>query len=227
VAKSSTLRKPRAVRRAAIAGDTTTGELAHPDRRLTWKYHTKQQAIIGEVRALLIEDGYSSLSLRRVAERCQMRLGNLQYYFPSRESLIVAFVRQWVRVETEQRERLKAKRLAPKQLAARWVDDLFEYLIGNEHGALMVELWAMASHDTTAREELDAWYAEERAYYGAALSEVNPGLSPREAGCRVRLMVGIVEGLIPQLNRARIDSAELLALRRLARESALRLINGD
>jgi AcrR family transcriptional regulator len=193
-------------------------------RRSSWKYRSKEQFIIAEVRAILLTDGYASLSLRRVAEACKMSLGNLQYYFPTRESLVIAFVRHWILLEARQRERLKAKRLAAKQLAVQWVDDLFDYLVGNVHGSVLAELWAMASHDATAREELSAWYAEERAYYSDVLREINPSLSEKGAQQRARLIEALVEGLIPQMNGAGVDASELKGLRKLVRETANQLI---
>jgi AcrR family transcriptional regulator len=153
-----------------------------------------------------------------------MSLGNLQHYFPTRESLVIAFVRHWILLEARQRERLKAKQLAPRELAAQWVDDLFDYLVGNEHGSLLAELWAMASHDATAREELHAWYAEERAFYGGVLRKINPSLSLKDAQQRARLIEALVEGLIPQMNGANVDATELRGLRKLVRETTDQLI---
>jgi AcrR family transcriptional regulator len=212
---------PRIGREAKTVSTKNSGNVP---RRSSWKYRSKEQSIIAQVREILLTDGYASLSLRRVAEACSMSLGNLQYYFPTRESLVIAFVRHWILLEARQRERLKAKELGARQLATQWVDDLFDYLVGNLHGSVLAELWAMASHDATAREELHAWYDEERAYYSGVLRDINPGLSAREAQHRVRLIEALVEGLIPQVNGASVDASELKGLRKLIRETADHLI---
>jgi AcrR family transcriptional regulator len=203
---------------------TSTKNSGNGPRGSSWKYRSKEQSIIAQVREILLTDGYASLSLRRVAEACSMSLGNLQYYFPTRESLVIAFVRHWILLEARQRERLKARNLGARQLAAQWVDDLFDYLVGNLHGSVLAELWAMALHDVTAREELHAWYDEERAYYSGVLRDINPGLSARDAQQRVRLIEALVEGLIPQVNGANLGPSELKGLRKLIRQTASHLI---
>ena len=117
-----------------------------------------------------------------------------------------------------------ARSTAEGAAESEWVDDLFDYLVGNVHGSVLAELWAMASHDATAREELSAWYAEERAYYSGVLREINPSLSEKGAQQRARLIEALVEGLIPQMNGAGVDASELKGLRKLVRETANQLI---
>lgn len=52
-----------------------------------------RQRILDTARALLEEDGLERFILREIAKRCEMGLGNLQYYFPTREDLLVAVIR--------------------------------------------------------------------------------------------------------------------------------------
>lgn len=48
--------------------------------------------VLETARALLTDQGLESFAMRDVAKRANMQLGNLQYYFPSREDLIEAVI---------------------------------------------------------------------------------------------------------------------------------------
>lgn len=48
--------------------------------------------VLETARALLTDQGLESFALRDIAKRANMQLGNLQYYFPSREDLIEAVI---------------------------------------------------------------------------------------------------------------------------------------
>ena len=53
----------------------------------------RREEILLIARNVLISDGFSQFSMRDIAGRADMKLGNLQYYFPSREELLEAVVR--------------------------------------------------------------------------------------------------------------------------------------
>ena len=49
-------------------------------------------AILLAAEKLLIDEGYHNFSLRKVAATADLTLGNLQYYFPSKDALIKAML---------------------------------------------------------------------------------------------------------------------------------------
>lgn len=52
-----------------------------------------RQRILDTARTLLEEDGLERFILREIAKRCEMGLGNLQYYFSTRDDLLAAVIR--------------------------------------------------------------------------------------------------------------------------------------
>lgn len=52
------------------------------------KGHRRKAEIIALARDLLVREGYDHFVLRTIAERAEIKLGNLQYYFPTREDLL-------------------------------------------------------------------------------------------------------------------------------------------
>ena len=57
------------------------------------KGERRRAEIIQIARGVLTTEGYEAFALRDIATRADMKLGNLQYYFPSKESLLEAIIR--------------------------------------------------------------------------------------------------------------------------------------
>jgi AcrR family transcriptional regulator len=56
------------------------------------KGEATRSRVLTAARDLLVQEGYDRFVLREIAARCDMKLGNLQYYFPTRESLIEVLI---------------------------------------------------------------------------------------------------------------------------------------
>ncbi len=52
------------------------------------KGQKRKAEIVELARELLVREGYDQFVLRAIAERAEIKLGNLQYYFPTREDLL-------------------------------------------------------------------------------------------------------------------------------------------
>ena len=52
------------------------------------KGQERSEAILDAAERLLVDEGHAALSLRGVAQRAGIRLGNLQYYFATREEIV-------------------------------------------------------------------------------------------------------------------------------------------
>ena len=53
----------------------------------------RREEILAVARKRLIEEGYNHFVLREIAAQCGMTIGNLQYYFRTREMLLEAVTR--------------------------------------------------------------------------------------------------------------------------------------
>ena len=65
------------------------------------KGELRRAEILAAARQLLVDDGYDRFVLREIANRVGVMLGNLQYYYPTRDDLLEAVVR----AEFEQNQR--------------------------------------------------------------------------------------------------------------------------
>jgi len=83
---------------------------------------------------LLLEEGFSSLTKRRIAKRLNIGHGNVSYYFPTRESLWQAVMDFELREFYERRQgNLKADPTNPQacfdEFVVRWIDEYNDRVI--------------------------------------------------------------------------------------------------
>ena len=60
--------------------------------KILTKGEKRRAEIIQISRNTLVDEGYEAFILREIAKRSGMKLGNLQYYFPNKESLLAAVI---------------------------------------------------------------------------------------------------------------------------------------
>jgi AcrR family transcriptional regulator len=53
---------------------------------------TSREAILATCRNLVSENGITSINMRSVAQVCQVALGSIYYYFPSKNNLLIATI---------------------------------------------------------------------------------------------------------------------------------------
>jgi len=170
---------------------------------------TKGQAAIDRILnaaiELLAHEGYAELSMRKVAERLNMRLSAVQRHFPTWELLFQAMMMrvlaEYTRVFDQHLNEAKASRL--KQF-----ENVLDYLIRELKSpvtqSLFAQLWALAQTNDYVRKIMLDMYAYERSVFEYFIAELNPELDKKEITRRAALMVTQIEGLmllIPQQTR--------------------------
>jgi len=116
---------------------------------------------------LLLEEGYASVTSRRVADRAGVNSGLVYYYFESMDGL---FVKLFQRGADEGYERQEAALRSPQPLWALW-----DALYGQLNDARALEFFALARHRKRVRKEVAAYSAKYRRLQLEVLSEVLPG----------------------------------------------------
>ena len=154
--------------------------------------------IVAEARRVLIEEGYDALVLRRVAAAVGIQLGNLQYYFPSRDSLVVeilqaesrsdlATLRALVERGGDPHERLRAIVLA---FVRKW---------RGEAGLVHATMTFLSKHNPALRRAYRDYYAAFYADLGRVLEAVDPGRAPRVYATRARVLNALMDGAAMQM----------------------------
>jgi len=177
--------------RAAGAGNTVTT----PRRRGYQVGHETRQSIITVAGKVLIESGYASLTLKRVADAAGISVGNLNYHFRTKESLVEALIEH---VLTDFSSRFEA-------IIIRDVDDgsdalgaLLQWAMdescAHQYTRLVRELWAMATHNRSVAAAMDHYYDQSIEAAMKQLAGSNDGRRQIELTTLVTLVCIIAEG---------------------------------
>ena len=180
---------------------------------------TRREQILDAAEAIIAGHGIQQLSLGRIEERAGMSRGQLTYYFPTKESILLAvhdrMLRQLIR-EFRSAE-------GPKPLTGR-AGDCFRHALGHHLSpvwptpaaknllSILFTFLAQMGHREEYRKRLAQWYAEWRAFIAADVAGSVPG--PRFASPEVTaaLIQAVIHGLDVQLlmDPKAFDRAEML-----------------
>ena len=171
------------------------------------------RVILEEAKNTLVDEGFSELSFRNVAKRARMTVGNVTYYFPTKDDLLMELA-GYIFDRWEDRFR----RNLPPNLTGKM--DIFLYSIRYmieenkrvKSNRLLLEMWAMANHSTAVMKMLDAFYCKMRAWIENMLADIAPTQSVRKRQLRAALITSQIEGLMVLIGPNRMIHKELEGL---------------
>jgi AcrR family transcriptional regulator len=149
--------------------------------------------VLEEAEQMLIDAGYAAMTMRKLAERCGMALGNLQYYFPSKSDLITALVENIYETKPQQ---------ALEMLLRYILDDVCK----SEGSILFWELWVLAARDNAANAAMTKFYAAEQSLIEQGIQQLNPKLPARTTRLRAKVIMGMMEGSTLLIGAGRPDA---------------------
>ncbi|MEM7412376.1 MAG: TetR/AcrR family transcriptional regulator [Myxococcota bacterium] len=153
--------------------------------------------IVSEARRILIEDGYDALALRRVAAVAGIQLGNLQYYFPNRESLLLEILRAEAKSDLDTLGALVERGLET-ELLVRELVALFVRRWRGRSGVVHMTLGFLSHHNPVLRKAYREYYAAFYAHLERALERADPGQPLPVYAERARLLNAMMDGAAMQ-----------------------------
>lgn len=181
-----------------------------PLRIMTEKGHGRRAAIMEAAKDILVEQGFAGLSFREIAKRTGMTVGNVSYYYGSKDSLMVDLA-QYIFDRWDQRLR----RHIPSSLtdpAAMFLYSVRYMIEENKRAktrALLLEMWAMSTRSTSVDKMMATFYGRMREWIEDMLSEINPGLDEIARKRRAALITAQIEGLMILIGPNGIDKQGL------------------
>lgn len=164
---------------AHLRGDLVLVEVATGptvDRRPRRKGLMRKQQIIDTARQTLIESGITGIVLRDIAEKIGITHGNIQYYFATKDDLLIAVFDQEVERYTESMHRALGESSTKHGRVSAIIDSAVE-MIANESTSLWLMLFSLARQNTQlcnilerASRKYDESLAEELAIIDSSLS---------------------------------------------------------
>ncbi|MEU2799600.1 MULTISPECIES: TetR/AcrR family transcriptional regulator [unclassified Streptomyces] len=158
----------------------------------TPKGKQRREALLDAAEHILASSGGSELTLRAVADAASVRLGHLQYYFPSRSALLTALLSRILDTSLERVARLAA----PPD--GDGITALLDGVLADHDDQALVrlftEVWVMAAHDGEAAEAVRDFYDRYAAHVTELLDRQGAGAPRDDARQRAEVFVMLMEG---------------------------------
>lgn len=164
-------------------------------RRELPKATDRADEILNAAISIIVEEGYSALSIRSVAQRARVGIGNLQHYFPTRTHLIAAALDHAFRQFERSAGRWRSgPELTPEGKMAAAIDYILADQKRAESCSLFWELWALAAHDAQAATVMTDFYATYVNTVADIICEIRPRLPRLRAQKAGALVASLLEG---------------------------------
>lgn len=157
----------------------------------------RREEILQLARGVLISDGFSQFSMRDIAGRADMKLGNLQYYFPSREELLEAVVRAEFEANLAAIQSIGD---APGE-GAKALSDAARYLVRqwlSEGACIYAVMSFLAMHEERFRNLHREVYEQFYEALDPLLMRAKPTMKKAERVRKVRLVTSLMDGALLQ-----------------------------
>ena len=180
----------------------------------TAQLSAKELKIVDGALELLKQGGDAGLTMRKLAERTDMRLSNVQYYFKSRDDVLKAMATRYFAECSAQIEALAEDNpgTTARQRAKRLI------LSGLQHGdelsdmcRIFRELWAISSRNVVIRDHMATYYRN----FAAQIADIvlGGGADPERRARVASLLLPFIEGYsitAPSLPLSTPEIAEML-----------------
>lgn len=183
------------------------------------------EQILAAARDILIDKGYSGLSMRKIAASVGITIGNLHYYYPSKKDLISDLLDHVIEgylqaFDTAREEAGQSARDQFEALIRFIIDDLTTHETTN----FFPELWAMANHDEQASERMHELYRKARLDINELVAQLNPTLTEQEREEVALFISASLEGLTPFVGRGKPWNPRLPHIKNIAIKSFVELV---
>ncbi|WP_406086786.1 TetR/AcrR family transcriptional regulator [Kitasatospora purpeofusca] len=166
---------------------------ATPARGRGRKGAERREALLDAAEEVLVAEGGPEWTMRAVAAAAGVRLGHLQYYFPTHAELVAAVLERVLRRSAERLAPLLSADDAPGAAAG-----VVTTLLAEQEDArlmrLFVEVWALAARDATVAAAVRGFYGDYRTQVAAFLARRHPDLPEEERRARAGVFIMLIEG---------------------------------
>lgn len=187
----------------------------------------RSKLIVNAAVEIFIDNGYSAMAMRRVAQKTGMTLSNLQHYFPNKEALIEAVLESVVSSYTPSFEKIEKTIIDPKQRLMEVIKLLLNDAKKSKTEKLFVEIWSNATRDLTVKKILDRMYCHHRRNLEKYIRAANPKLTNKKISLRAALVAMQIEGLMLLISESKPQHPELDGLDAECLNSLMNLVLSD
>ncbi|WP_292942311.1 TetR family transcriptional regulator C-terminal domain-containing protein [Novosphingobium sp.] len=218
----NTVMLDEAHREAGIASDDG---MATGPRPGTYARGTETvDAILKAAHDVLIEEGASAFTIRRIATKSGMKVGNVSYHFPRKEMLIKIMLDELLDSYDKLLENeVRQPEIPPEDRLRLMVKLCLDDIAGKRTTRLFTELWALANHNAFVADRVRVFYQRVHDFIGEVVTELNPALSPDEVHTVALYISASMEGSTPFLGFEKPWAAKMPQITAIAAEALVAL----
>jgi AcrR family transcriptional regulator len=144
---------------------------------------------------VLIDEGADAFTLRRIATKSGMKVGNLSYHFPKKEMLIQLLLEEMLEFyESLLDETARRPGLSAEQQLTIMIEICIDDIGSKRTTHLFTELWALANHNPIVADRVAAFYRVAHGHIAQAVAPLNPELTRDEVAAVARFISAAMEG---------------------------------
>lgn len=173
---------------------------------------------------VLVDEGAAAFTLRRIAARCGMKVGNLSYHFARKELLIQLLLDDLLEYyERLLDETVRQPGLTPEEQLRRMIGLVLDDIGSKRTTHVFTELWALANHNAVIAQRVAAFYSRAHRNIAAAVAPLNPALSPQQVDVVARFISASLEGTTIFAGHGKPWAHQMPQLKALAANSLVHL----
>ncbi|WP_235587956.1 TetR/AcrR family transcriptional regulator [Sphingopyxis sp. H115] len=181
--------------------------------------------ILRSALSLLVNHGSAALTLRRIATESGMNVGNLNYYFRSKEELIRELLNAVISSYEESFDEIIHEPGASAEARLEnMVMLILEDITTKKTTRFFPELWAMANHDPFIHDRMSELYDRARVSLNELIAEINPELPSDQREILALFISGSMEGMTVFAGYQKPWVAQMPILKTLAKKSFVQLV---
>lgn len=181
-------------------------------------------AILKAALDVLIDEGAECFTIRRIAARCGMKVGNVSYHFPRKEMLIQILLDDLIDSYGSLLDDMVRKPGLTAEERLKLVIILcLDDISSKRTTHLFTELWALANHNDFVADRVRAFYDRVHAAIGAYVAAINPALSPDDVQAVALFISATMEGSTPFLGYGKPWAEKMPVFTALAVQSLVSL----
>lgn len=144
---------------------------------------------------VLIDEGAAAFTLRRIAAKCAMKVGNLSYHFPKKEMLIQLLLEEMLEFyEGLLDDTVRKPGLDAEQQLTLMIEICLDDIRTKRTTHFFTELWALSNHNDFIADRVAAFYRHHHGHIARAVALLNPALGPDEAMAVAQFISASMEG---------------------------------
>jgi hypothetical protein len=181
-------------------------------------------AIIRAAHSVLIEEGASAFTIRRIASASGMKVGNVSYHFPRKEMLIKIMLDELLDSYDKLLENeVRKPGISPEERLRLMIVLCLDDIAGKRTTRLFTELWALANHNAFVADRVRAFYQKVHDFIGEAVAALNPALSSDEVHTVALYISASMEGTTPFLGFEKPWAAKMSLFTAIAADALVTL----